>query len=61
MNLQGFDTVVNYEVVWSPTKHIQRIGRVWRFGQSAEKVLVVDLVLDGSKGGGGLSEFDMYA
>ncbi|WP_243681256.1 helicase-related protein [Vulcanisaeta souniana] len=45
VNLQMFNVVVNYEVVWSPTKHIQRIGRIWRFGQKASDVLIVDMVL----------------
>jgi len=57
VNLQAFDVVVNYEVVWSPTKHIQRIGRAWRFGQKAEEVSVIDVALDvGYKE----SEFAMY-
>ncbi|MGC8542541.1 MAG: SNF2-related protein [Vulcanisaeta sp.] len=45
VNLQVFNVVVNYEVVWSPTKHIQRVGRIWRFGQRADNVLVMDMVL----------------
>ncbi|MFP3297453.1 MAG: DEAD/DEAH box helicase, partial [Vulcanisaeta sp.] len=45
VNLQAFDVVVNYEVVWSPTKHVQRVGRIWRFGQKADSVLVIDMVL----------------
>ena len=45
VNLQAFDVVVNYEVVWSPTKHVQRVGRIWRFGQKANSVLVIDMVL----------------
>jgi len=45
VNLQAFNVVVNYEVVWSPTKHVQRVGRIWRFGQKAESVLVIDMVL----------------
>ena len=56
-NLQMFDTVVNYEVVWSPTKHMQRIGRAWRFGQRSSEVLVVDLALDTRSKE---SEFTMY-
>jgi len=44
VDLQAFNAVVNYEVVWSPTKHAQRIGRVWRLGQRAGEVLAVDLV-----------------
>ena len=43
VNLQMFDAVVNYEVVWSPTKHVQRIGRVWRLGQKSQDVAVVDM------------------
>lgn len=45
VNLQMFNVVINYEVVWSPTKHIQRIGRIWRFGQKANEVLIIDMVL----------------
>ena len=45
VNLQAYNVVVNYEVVWSPTKHVQRVGRIWRFGQTAPKVLVVDMLL----------------
>jgi len=45
VNLQAFDVVVNYEVIWSPTKHVQRVGRIWRFGQKADSVLVIDMVL----------------
>lgn len=57
VNLQMYDVVVNYEVVWSPTKHVQRVGRIWRFGQRAEAVLVVDMVL---KAGGERDEYAMY-
>jgi len=44
VDLNLFHTVVNYEVVWSPTKHMQRVGRIWRLGQRYDEVLVVDLV-----------------
>lgn len=57
VNLQMYDVVVNYEVVWSPTKHVQRVGRIWRFGQRAEAVLVVDMVL---RAGGERDEYTMY-
>jgi len=57
VNLQMFDAVVNYEVVWSPTKHVQRIGRVWRLGQKSQDVAVVDMALDAP---GTRSEFEMY-
>ncbi|WP_069806662.1 SNF2-related protein [Vulcanisaeta thermophila] len=45
VNLQSYNVLINYEVVWSPTKHVQRIGRIWRFGQSADSVVVIDMVL----------------
>ncbi len=45
VNLQAYDVVVNFEVVWSPTKHVQRVGRIWRFGQRANPVYVVDISL----------------
>ncbi|MGC9052125.1 C-terminal helicase domain-containing protein, partial [Pyrobaculum sp.] len=57
VNLQMYDVVVNYEVVWSPTKHVQRVGRIWRFGQRADSVLVVDMVL---MAGGERDEYTMY-
>lgn len=57
VNLQSYDVVINYEVVWSPTKLIQRIGRIWRFGQRSEEVLAVDMVLDVGRRRG---EFSMY-
>ncbi|AFA38041.1 DNA or RNA helicases of superfamily II [Pyrobaculum oguniense TE7] len=55
VNLQDFDVVVNYEVVWSPTKHVQRIGRIWRFGQKSDPILVIDMVLKAA------SERDEYS
>lgn len=39
INLQdGFDAVVHYDMVWNPTRHEQREGRVDRFGQRRETV-----------------------
>ncbi len=39
INLQdSFDTVVHYDLSWNPNRHVQREGRVDRFGQSREKV-----------------------
>jgi len=57
VNLQMFDVVVNYEVVWSPTKHVQRVGRIWRLGQRAGEVLVVDMAMYAPGGG---TEYDYY-
>jgi len=58
VNLQDFDVVVNYEVVWSPTKHVQRVGRIWRLGQRADPIYVVDMVL--KTPGVERDEFEMY-
>lgn len=33
LNLQHANVLVNYEIVWSPVRLEQRIGRVWRYGQ----------------------------
>ncbi len=58
VNLQDFNVVVNYEVVWSPTKHVQRVGRIWRLGQRADPIYVVDMVL--KTPGVERDEFEMY-
>jgi len=39
INLQdAFDTVVHYDLSWNPNRHVQREGRVDRFGQTRERV-----------------------
>lgn len=39
INLQdSFDTVVHYDLSWNPNRHVQREGRVDRFGQTRDKV-----------------------
>ena len=39
INLQhGFDAVVHYDMVWNPTRHEQREGRVDRYGQPRPEV-----------------------
>ena len=42
INLQhGFDAVVHYDMVWNPTRHEQREGRVDRYGQPRPEVRCV--------------------
>lgn len=42
INLQeDFDAVFHYDLLWNPTRHEQREGRVDRFGQPKEKVRVL--------------------
>ena len=39
INLQDdFDTVVHYDLSWNPNRHVQREGRVDRFGQPRDRV-----------------------
>jgi superfamily II DNA or RNA helicase len=41
INLQShFDSVIHYDLSWNPTRHEQREGRVDRFGQAKETVVV---------------------
>ncbi|CAN5209166.1 helicase-related protein [soil metagenome] len=41
VNLQrGFDAVVHYDLAWNPTRHEQREGRVDRYGQPKDSVVV---------------------
>ncbi|MEM4430389.1 MAG: DUF3883 domain-containing protein [Thermofilaceae archaeon] len=44
LNLQAANVLVNYEVVYSPVRLEQRVGRVWRYGQR-RKVYVFNLFL----------------
>ena len=44
INLQhGFDAVIHYDMVWNPTRHEQREGRVDRYGQPRSEVKCVML------------------
>ena len=47
LNLQVASVVINYEPPWSPIKIDQRIGRVWRIGQTKD-VNVYNIVLGAS-------------
>jgi superfamily II DNA or RNA helicase len=44
LNLQVANILINYEITWSPVKLEQRVGRVWRLGQT-KKVDVYTVLL----------------
>jgi superfamily II DNA or RNA helicase len=47
INLQeSFDTVVHYDLSWNPNRHVQREGRVDRFGQPRDTIHVLQLWSD---------------
>jgi len=49
LNLQSANVLINYELVWSPVKLEQRLGRVWRYGQKRDVisyVIVTDSKID---------------
>lgn len=44
LNLQTLGTLINVDLPWNPTKLEQRIGRIKRFGQTRDKVDMLNLV-----------------
>src|SRR5205807_10442628 len=42
------DRLVNYDIPWNPMRIEQRIGRIDRFGQQAEKVMIFNFVTPGT-------------
>jgi len=36
LNLQKANVLINYELIWSPIKVEQRLGRIWRYGQEKD-------------------------
>ncbi len=42
------DCLVNYDIPWNPMKIEQRIGRIDRFGQKSEKVLIYNFITPGT-------------
>ncbi|MBM3575824.1 MAG: DEAD/DEAH box helicase, partial [Alphaproteobacteria bacterium] len=48
VDLQFCWVVVNYDLPWNPMRLEQRIGRVDRLGQTKKKVIILNLVYDGT-------------
>jgi SNF2 family DNA or RNA helicase len=44
LNLQVADTVINFELPWSPAKKNQRIGRIDRLGQLSKNLTVISFI-----------------
>ena len=42
------DRLVNYDIPWNPMRIEQRIGRIDRFGQTSEKVLIYNFITPGT-------------
>lgn len=48
IDLQFVSCMVNYDLPWNPAKIEQRIGRIDRIGQQAEKILIFNFVYEGT-------------
>lgn len=48
LDFQFCDTLFNYDLPWNPMRVEQRIGRIDRFGQQADKIRIFNLVIDNS-------------
>jgi superfamily II DNA or RNA helicase len=48
IDLQFARFVINYDLPWNPMRVEQRIGRIDRIGQSAEKINIVSFVIQGT-------------
>ena len=48
LDMQFCNSMVNYDLPWNPMVVEQRIGRIDRFGQKAEKVNIYNIVVAGS-------------
>jgi superfamily II DNA or RNA helicase len=48
LNLQTLGTLINVDLPWNPSRLEQRIGRIKRYGQSRDRVDMLNLVYQGS-------------
>ncbi|MCV6607457.1 MAG: helicase-related protein [Campylobacterales bacterium] len=48
LDMQFCNVVVNYDLPWNPMRVEQRIGRIDRIGQKADKLLIFNLCITGS-------------
>jgi hypothetical protein len=48
LDYQFCDRMVNYDIPWNPMRIEQRIGRIDRFGQESEKVLIFNFITPGT-------------
>ena len=48
LDFQFCHVLVNYDLPWNPMKVEQRIGRLDRMGQKSEKIVIINLSLEGS-------------
>ena len=51
INLQFCWLMVNYDVPWNPARLEQRMGRIHRYGQQRDPVVIVNLVAGGTREG----------
>jgi SNF2 family DNA or RNA helicase len=48
LDLQFASTLINYDLPWNPMVVEQRIGRIHRIGQQAPRIIVINLVCEGT-------------
>ena len=51
INLQFCWLMVNYDIPWNPARLEQRMGRIHRYGQTHDPVVIVNLVSSGTREG----------
>jgi SNF2 family DNA or RNA helicase len=48
LDLQFASTLINYDLPWNPMVVEQRIGRIHRIGQEAPRIIVINLICEGT-------------